>query len=98
HLNLHSFPTRRSSDLKQTTSSFKFPRPSARHRSQGIALIIVLSMLVIISGLLVAFMSTALNERGVSQMNADNTAARQLADSTLRSEEHTSELQSLRHL
>src|SRR3954451_19604900 len=69
--------------MNQQNSSSKFPRAALRRRPQGIALVIVLSMLVIISGLLVAFMSTALNERGVSQMNSDNTAARQLSESTV---------------
>src|SRR3954451_6076028 len=64
-------------------SSSLSSRSKARRQPQGIALVIVLSMLVIISGLLVAFMSTAMNERSVSQMNADSTAARELADSTL---------------
>jgi uncharacterized protein (TIGR02600 family) len=56
-------------------------RPQARR--QGVALVIVLSMLVILSGLLVAFMSTAITERTASQITSDVTSARQLADSTI---------------
>jgi len=66
--------------MKTSSASLQSRAPRGQ---QGIALVIVLSMLVIISGLLVAFMSTALNERSVSQMNSDNVAARQIADSTV---------------
>jgi len=50
---------------------------------QGIALIIVLSMLVLLSGLLVAFLSTAQIERGSSYAYSNSTSARQIADSTV---------------
>ena len=60
------------------TSSLRIP--GARH---GVALVIVLAMLVLLSALLVAFMSTATTERGASYANAGVSTARQIADSTV---------------
>jgi hypothetical protein len=51
--------------------------------SQGIALIIVLAMLVLLSGLLVAFMSTATTERSATFANSGGVSARQIADNTV---------------
>ena len=59
-----------------------FPRQLHR-RQRGVALVIVLGMLVVLSGLLVAFMSTAMTERSAAQAGNDGTAARQIADSTV---------------
>src|SRR5687767_10990424 len=56
------------------------------HHSQsrrGIALVIVLAMLVLMSGLLVAFISTATTERSSSFANSGAISARQIADSTV---------------
>jgi hypothetical protein len=54
-----------------------------QNERRGIALIIVLAMLVLVSGLLVAFLSTATIERGSSYANANAVSARQIADSTV---------------
>src|SRR5687768_4284842 len=51
--------------------------------AHGVALVIVLAMLVLLSALLVAFISTATTERASSYANAGVTAARQIADSTV---------------
>jgi hypothetical protein len=56
------------------------PQNGRRH---GIALVIVLAMLVLLSGLLVAFLSTATIERSASYSYASSTSARQIADSTV---------------
>jgi uncharacterized protein (TIGR02600 family) len=50
---------------------------------RGIALIIVLAMLVLLSGLMVAFISTASTERSSSFANSGTISARQIADSTV---------------
>src|SRR5687768_410506 len=57
--------------------------PRASGNSRGVALVIVLAMLVLLSALLVAFMSTATTERASSYANAGATSARQIADSTV---------------
>ncbi len=54
-----------------------------RPQPRGVALVIVLSMLVLLSALLVAFMTTASTERQAAFANAGVTSARQLADSTV---------------
>src|SRR5690349_8277591 len=50
---------------------------------QGIALVIVLAMLVLLSGLLVAFLTTATAERNSTAANAASVSARQIADNTV---------------
>src|SRR5690349_1482451 len=59
--------------------SFRPARPTPR----GVALVIVLSMLVLLSALLVAFMTTASTERSASFANAGVANSRQIADSTV---------------
>src|SRR5215210_7548042 len=62
----------------------KLPNLSPQSRSaRGVALVIVLAMLVLLSALLVAFMSTATTERASSYANAGVSTARQIADSTV---------------
>jgi uncharacterized protein (TIGR02600 family) len=56
---------------------------SARGDSQGVALIIVLAMLVLLSGLLVAFLTTARTERSAAASDSATAASRQIADSTV---------------
>jgi uncharacterized protein (TIGR02600 family) len=51
--------------------------------TRGVALVIVLSMLVLLSALLVAFMTTASTERSASFANAGLANSRQIADSTV---------------
>ncbi len=51
--------------------------------TQGIALVIVLAMLVLLSGLLIAFFSSATTERSASQASSYGIDARQVADSTV---------------
>src|SRR4030095_7534025 len=50
---------------------------------RGVALVIVLAMLVLMSGLMVAFISTATTERSASFANSGTIYARQIADSTV---------------
>jgi Tfp pilus assembly protein PilX len=50
---------------------------------RGVALVIVLAMLVLMSGLMVAFISTATTERSASFANSGTVSARQIADSTV---------------
>ena len=63
------------------------PVKSARHGSRGeirgAALIIVLAFLVIITGLVVAFLSSITNESTGSKATADASTTRTLADSTI---------------
>lgn len=61
-------------------NSIPFARPSHR---RGIALVIVLTMLVLLSGILIAFMMSAANERTASQASSSSATTRQIADSTL---------------
>lgn len=63
----------------------KLSQPSRNFRSvpRGVALVIVLSMLVLLSALLVAFMTTATTERAASFANAGVANSRQIADSTV---------------
>ncbi len=53
------------------------------HGKRGVALIIVLSMLVLLAGIVVAFMTAASTERAASSANAGIVNARQIADSTV---------------
>ncbi len=56
----------------------------AKHSGRrGIALVIVLTMLVLLSGVLIAFMASAANERTASQAASSGAMTRQIADSTL---------------
>ncbi len=57
--------------------------PSVRPREAGVALIIVLAMLVLLSGILVAFMTSATTERSAAQTASNGARARQIADSTV---------------
>ena len=63
----------------------KHPHPVSQHRQseRGVALIIVLAMLVLLAGIIVAFMNSATTERAASSANAGVTNARQIADSTV---------------
>ncbi len=54
-----------------------------RRQSRGVALIIVLAMLLLLSGLIVAFMNSAGTERAASAANAGLVNSRQMADSTV---------------
>jgi uncharacterized protein (TIGR02600 family) len=57
--------------------------PAHRQDSRGVALIIVLAMLVLLSGLLVAFLTTARTERTAAAADSATAASRQIADSTV---------------
>ena len=63
----------------------KLAHPDFRPRqsTRGVALIIVLSMLVLLSALIVAFMNSATTERAASAANEGLVNARQIADSTV---------------
>ena len=50
--------------------------------TRAVALIIVLAMLVLLSGLIVAFMSTVTTEHAATESFSNATTARQLADNT----------------
>ncbi len=52
-------------------------------RQRGVALVIVLAMLVLLSGLIVAFMTSATTEREATKTNNSNSVSRQIADSTV---------------
>lgn len=54
-----------------------------RRHEQGVALIIVLAMLMLLSALLVAFMSSATTELSASQAASAGSTSRQIADSTV---------------
>ena len=56
---------------------------AAHRQQQAVALIIVLAMLVLLSGLIVSFMSTVGNERSASIANSASSSTRQIADSTV---------------
>ena len=58
----------------------RFAQPSSR---RGIALVIVLSMLVLLSSVLIAFMLSASNERTAAQASSAQVTTRQIADSTV---------------
>ncbi len=53
------------------------------HSSHGIALVIVLGVLVLMSGMLVAFMTTVSTERSATDASLNGSIARQLADTTV---------------
>lgn len=61
----------------------RLPSPARHGHSRGVALIIVLSMLVLLSGLLVAFLTTARTERAAASADSATAASRQIADSTV---------------
>ena len=61
------------------THNFFMRRASER----GVALVLVLGMLVLLSGLLVAFLTTATTERTSTQSASDGATARQIADTTV---------------
>ena len=54
-----------------------------RASESGVALVLVLGMLVLLSGLLLAFLTTATTERTATQSSSDGASARQIADSTI---------------
>ena len=58
----------------------RFAQPSSR---RGVALVIVLSMLVLLSSVLIAFMLSASNERTAAQASSAQVTTRQIADSTV---------------
>ena len=66
--------------LPLPSDNMPFAKPSHR---RGIALVIVLTMLVLLSGILIAFMASAMNERTASQASSSGATTRQIADSTL---------------
>ena len=53
------------------------------HREKAVALIIVLAMLVLLSGIIVSFMTTVGNERAASVISNNAVTSRQIADSTV---------------
>ena len=57
--------------------------PLHSHREKAVALIIVLAMLVLLSGLVVSFMTTVGNERTASVISNNEVTSRQIADSTV---------------
>src|SRR6185503_10043577 len=57
--------------------------PAISHRERAIALIIVLAMLLLLSGLIVSFMTSVSNERAASGASNNQISTRQLADSTV---------------
>src|SRR5436190_23503589 len=52
-------------------------------RERAVALIIVLAMLLLLSGLIVSFMTSVSNERAASTASNNGITTRQLADSTV---------------
>lgn len=64
--------------LIQSTGPFLSDRKRAR--SRGVALLIVLALLVLITGLVVAFFSTATNELASAKNYAGGSSSQQLAD------------------
>lgn len=57
--------------------------PLYSHRERAVALIIVLAMLVLLSGLIVSFMTAVGNERAASVISNNEVTSRQIADSTV---------------
>ena len=57
--------------------------PIHSHRESAVALIIVLAMLLLLSGLIVSFMTSVSNERAASTASNNGITTRQLADSTV---------------
>ncbi len=53
------------------------------HRERAVALIIVLAMLVLLSGLVVSFMTAVGNERAATVISNNEVTSRQIADSTV---------------
>lgn len=60
-----------------------FSRPSRRRRQGGVALIVILAFLVLLSGLLLAFFSRAVSERQVSESSAHQTQVELFAEGAL---------------
>ena len=56
---------------------------SRLHQTRAVALIIVLSMLVLLSAMIVAFMSTVSVDRTATQASVSGSISRQIADSTV---------------
>jgi Tfp pilus assembly protein PilX len=57
--------------------------PATSQRERAVALIIVLAMLLLLSGLIVSFMTSVGNERAASVASNNEITTRQLADSTV---------------
>ena len=58
-------------------------RSNVLHQTRAVALIIVLSMLVLLSAMIVAFMSTVSVDRTATQASVSGSVSRQIADSTV---------------
>lgn len=56
---------------------------SIRNRRRGMALVVVLAMLVLLTGLVVAFFSTVTSDAGSSAVYSNDTRAKQLAESAV---------------
>ena len=69
--------------LSKTSETGTMKTPATSHRERGVALIIVLAMLLLLSGLIVSFMTTVSTERAGSSVNNSGLTTRQLADSTV---------------
>ena len=71
--------------LKSSQSDLPFSHPAFRisHSQKGMALVIVLAMLVLITGLVVAFFSSVTSDAGSSAVYASDAKAKQLADSSV---------------
>jgi hypothetical protein len=59
------------------------PQKASSKSRQGVALVIVLAMLVLLSGLIVAFFNTVRTERTATKADANAENARNIADSTV---------------
>src|SRR4029434_4224435 len=57
--------------------------PAISQQERAVALIIVLAMLLLLSGLIVSFMTSVSNERASSSASNNQISTRQLADSTV---------------
>src|SRR5205814_10714087 len=97
HLDLLSFPTRRSSDLKTDLSTLTHVRRSLSQHGENVA---VIGESRNIDGLPVVSTAAPIANLGwtVFAEQPLEQAFRPVYASIARSEEHTSELQSLRHL
>src|SRR5439155_5731873 len=95
HLALHSFPTRRSSDLKPEHDIVVHLRLLWEHRR----FLSLVGAYAVIASALIAFLIPARYESTARLMPPDDQSASGLATAVAaRSEEHTSELQSRGHL
>src|SRR4030095_9272850 len=59
------------------------PQKSPSNTRQGVALVIVLAMLVLLSGLIVAFFNSVRTERNATKADSNVASARAIADSTV---------------